>query len=791
MALIEEVIFNGFLSQVMNDIVDISKDKVKTAVKNKNAKQQNMESQIYNITIDVLNKITNGQYENNQDDIYDAAEKLLKSCIRNECNKIRNIKSCLEIFISNVDENKCFELQKIFFEELGKDEYRELYHAILLVLLERKNQYDYTVNEQLGQQLNSVEKKIDQLSENLNGRKNGSDCTAIQDNMVKDQNNKKQVYIHNWKKRLFLHIDNAENPITLADSFIIPNFKIRKFIKKIKLSFKENLDVVLEKFVEYDKTSSMLITGAPGIGKTSITAWMTNKYQNDDRIMVLRFRDWKKEELEKGLLRSICGTLACRQEDLENKILILDGFDEMKPLNIRERILEDFFNEILDLENFKCIITSRPFYVDSKSFENVIELLPFNISKIKSFYQKITGEELDEKDKKLDNVEVLGIPVILYMAIMSGVNIRESSSIPDLYNRIFAEKGGIFDRFCDDGIGYDGGAHLLRNGNNIKAYLHFLQELAFKMFENKGDPLSKKHCNFPRLAYQGKDISILEFPIKNFFENTDNSIEFIHRTIYEYFLSEYIYTLIHQSIDESTKDFSVMLCELFKTGMLSKEIVEFLKFRFYKSKDLQPLSDIVNQSFQLMLQKGMTYYHPKNIQKNNIVESEMRIFTNTLELRHAIGDYHINIGKLLNVYLRYNSQSFLKLDGENLRALDLCYARLNKADLKGAQMEGCTLVEAHLFAADLEQANLTRADLRGADLESSNLKEAKLSGANLERARFIDAVLTGIDLDHAKLKGAIFDDSQIADLEKNYNLTGTKVYINATQEIISYKEYRK
>lgn len=65
---------------------------------------------------------------------------------------------------------------------------------------------------------------------------------------------------------------------------------------------------------------------------------------------------------------------ACKKSDLEGKILILDGFDEMKTLNIRDKLLMDFMVDIKDLLNFKCIITSRSAYINLDDYENIIEL---------------------------------------------------------------------------------------------------------------------------------------------------------------------------------------------------------------------------------------------------------------------------------------------------------------------------------------------------------------------------------------------------------------------------------
>lgn len=196
---------------------------------------------------------------------------------------------------------------------------------------------------------------------------------------------KKQKYIENWNSRMFLHVDDDENPITLADAFIMPNFEMHKSIKRIG-SYSDSFEKLIDKFIKYDRTSIMLIRGVPGIGKSTITSWIADKYKDDKSILILRFRDWNKDELEKGFLNAICKKLDCKNEDLENKVLGLDGFDEMKALNLREKLLNEFVNDIKDLENFKCIITSRTNYISSKNFDIALELSPFNYRQIRIFY---------------------------------------------------------------------------------------------------------------------------------------------------------------------------------------------------------------------------------------------------------------------------------------------------------------------------------------------------------------------------------------------------------------------
>ncbi len=577
---------------------------------------------------------------------------------------------------------------------------------------------------------------------------------------VKFQNNKKEVYIKNWNSRLFLHQNNDENPITLADAFIMPDYKMYKSVKKIGFSVNDTLDEIIIKFVKYNKTSTMLITGVPGIGKSSITSWIVNEYKDNNDIMVLRFRDWESEDIENGLLKAVYNTLECKKKDLENKILIIDGFDEIKSLNERENLLDSFIVAIKDFENFKCIITSRPAYIGISYFQNVLELKKFDIDKVEIFYKKITGNLLDKQQKIESNLEVLGIPVILYMAIMSNVDISENPTKPELYNRIFAEEGGIFDRFYIDGIGYDGGSHILRNKQNVKIYLEFLQKVSFEMFESNHLVL-KENYQIPDLEFNGNHLSVLEFPIKHFFECAETNIEFIHKSIYEYFISEYIFIEICKGIKFSKEDFAGILGNLLKRNYLSMEILIFLEFKI-RNSEIKERFDIINDTFGLMLQDGMTYHTGKCYK--NVIDCELCIFVNMLEIVHLWENGFLRFEQSIFNYIKYNKKLKLNLKradlkGLKLEALDFKRAKLRRANLVHANLVHANLVGVDLVESNLAEANLSGADLRDAKLNEANLRkvnfyEAKLNNVKLIRADLTEARLIRADLREADLRGA-------------------------------------
>lgn len=773
MIFILEAFFSGCISKVINDSKDYSWVKIKSVINDRH--DQNISTRICRVIEKSLNMVTGNTYKNS-DDLYIAIEEIFNE-FKNHGDTLEPVKCGLKMLGADASDQRCENFLEKFYEGIRRDD--DLYKAVMMDLEQRDikiNQEGFQrINEKLDRNHREIVEKLDSINDNLNR----SSLINEENTNYKDlvfENNKKQDYIKIWNSRLFLHLDNDERPITLADAFIIPNYKKYHFLIGFfdedtldeDVSDENALDEVIEKFVNYEKTSTMLITGVPGMGKTSIVSWLAHKYETDDNLIILRFRDWDSEELYSGLLKAICNTLKCKRKDLNERFLVLDGFDEMKSLDRREDILSDFLNSIKDLEKSKIIITSRPTYITTFNFDNNIELLPFSAKKIQRFYKKITGIVLNTNEIDKSDLDVIGIPVILYMAIMSNIDITESSTKPELYNRIFAKRGGIFDRFSE----YDSGSQLLRNADNIEKYLEFLQKIAFKMFEKDNLLLSTNKCVIPKLKFEGKSVSILEFPIKHLFENIEANIEFIHKSVYEYFVSDYIFVSIFEMKDMSTKKLAGIFGYLLKSNVLSNEILEFLEYKIRNEANHE--FNIVNETFQLMLRGGMTYYIEKG--KKNILCCEMRIFANMLEFLHLWKDNCIKFNKSILNYLNCNigfklnlkkaDLRGINLNNMDLRGVNLEYAYLMNLDmrkicLENADLENAKLDKSNLCYSNLKEINLINASIIWADLSASDIRLAKISNAKMKNINFTGSDLRGSDLSKSNLEGACLNATQL------------------------------
>ncbi len=235
------------------------------------------------------------------------------------------------------------------------------------------------------------------------------------------------------------------------------------------------------------------------------------------------------------------------------------------------------------------------------------------------------------------------------------------------------------------------------------------------MYKKNSLVLRRRDCEIPRLEFQGNNVSILEFPIKHLFEETENNIEFAHKTMYEFFVSEHFFKVIRdiihsaKTVEELTGKLGCCMIE--DKEALPIEIYDFLQYKV--NLKLKEEFNIILDAFQLMLKDGMTYHIGRPYK--NVIDCELKIFANMLEFLH-LWKYQLSDVNLSEAsdFIKYNRKFVYNFEGMNLKGLDL---------------ENASLANSNLSEASLENANLSGADMRGA-----NLKKAKLSGTHLDNS---------------------------------------------------------
>lgn len=634
-----------------------------------------------------------------------------------------------------------------------------------------------------------------------------------------------QEYADKWDTNMFLNDfkewdENAGINVKLSDVYLeehLPHFigkhsdnkKINNILAELNnvLAELNNVSAKLKKALSqyinkhYGK-KMLLILGQPGIGKSTLITWITANFKERiENILVYQFStdlqniDWENKNKNPSMLDDILKELNLSNEELAGKTLIIDGFDEISIGNDRADILNRIYWQLKaksSLNDFSLIITCRENYIQKLwhvSCEYII-LQPWDEEQIRSFctvYSNKTECKISEKTimNILKNKEVLGIPLILYMVLALSISIEKESSIVDVYDKVFAIEGGIYDRCID----YDSYADL-HWISEVKKQIHQIsREIAFWMFENNPDEVSilqKKYyeiCDMViKESLKKKETIKQDLMIGSYFKRVRHcdgieteKIYFIHRSIYEYFVAEMIYNSIRNEMielsEESQKKFSGNISWFLKQGELTHTITEFLQHKILKLYD--NLNNEKKQVFYQwwenavgnMMNDGMFYYTKKNIQNlGDVMRKELQCFQNLVKIYCCLCNINENKyimtnidRKILEKYIRHCSVEFGYIKEENTENEEnffLNYIDFNNTNLININLKGANLAKANLEGADLTGANLTKVDLEDAKLVETDLTEANLTGADLERANLTGANLTGANLTGACLRGA-------------------------------------
>lgn len=782
MFIIDDEIISGFIGEAVSRSVDFSWTKIKEVVKNRKNKHQSIESQIYNVIVNVLNQITYNEFENDQDKIYQATENLLIGYKKDRCDTIEVVRSGLQILGESVNNDKYMEFKILLYQELCKKDYEELYRQIELLQQDEES----SKNSRIEEKVDKVQQSVDETNRKLDSFKESyREVDNVQNK--KPIKSRIQEYAGKWEANMFLNDfdkrdENAGINVKLREVYLEEHLPHYIWYKNNENEPSTDLKELLSEYIDEKRDSKMfLILGQPGIGKSTLITWIVaNLCERIDDILVYRFAsdlrnvDWKDGRISNKVLEE----LGLSHSDLNGKTLIIDGFDEVNiESNRRRDILDSLYGDWINnktIENFSLIITCRENYVSQFAILNCkyITLKPWDETQIRSFcniFQEKTKNSvsMDTIEKLLENKEILGIPLILYMTLALNISVEKEGSIVDVYDKIFSLEGGIYDR-CIDNKKF-GDNHRI---GEVKEQIHQIsREIALWMFENNPDMAIIPQKNYKNICIdimrkKEKEHESLEqdFLIGNYFKLVRHcegietqELSFVHRSIYEYFVIENICNnaielIIKKSDNESFRELSekiACICGMFLYGnRLSINMLDYMRHKI-KNSILNDSFSVINEAFQIMLNEGMTYYTGRCYK--NVVICEMNVFGNMLEIVHLWDDKIIDYNEKLVDYIHCNRETKL-----NLKKLDLRKANLRRANLSGIDLE-----EANLEEADLQEANLTRTNLKNANLKNAVLKDVILNNTVLTGTSFYGVNLDNIDLKKAEItakdvNGAIY-----------------------------------
>lgn len=444
----------------------------------------------------------------------------------------------------------------------------------------------------------------------------------------------------------------------------------------------------------------------------------------------------------------------------------------------------------------------------------------------------------------IKNKEILGIPLILYMILALDISIERESSVVDVYDKIFAMNGGIYDRCIDNKRFAD--EHRI---SAIKKQIHQVsREIAIWMFENEPNEAYIPHREYEDICdnvmqkqRKGKKDIKSDYLIGNYFQSIKHcegieteKLYFVHRTIYEYFVVETIYSSIENAMicfsDKSREELAGNIAVYLKRGKITNTIGEYLQHKIMKlystleNKEQQRFYLWWEETISMMMDVGMFYYTKKNIlYYMDIISKESQCFLNLLKILRLLPNMskrkyileEVDVSKIERyiklALIDYKAEAQhgieklnlnlknVKFDGAKLSRINLNGADLSNTDLSNTDLRGANLRGANLSSANLRGANLRGADLRDANLSSANLRDTDLRGADLRDANLVrkneirhnvQANLMGTNLTGTNLTGTRIERAQMDYLEKRFfEVKKARVFNEKNGEFMSYDEY--
>lgn len=700
----------------------------------------------------------------------------------------------------------------------------------LIKLLRESEQFEKDFLIQISNSVDDTNAEIQKVSnymqENFNKLDvNNQEILVILHSILKqtqspNMQNKKQTvksrtqeYADKWNVNMFLNdFDKRDKHagvnVKLKDVYLESHLPHYIWGKNPEDDPSTDLKNLLTEYIDENNGNKMLlILGQPGIGKSTLITWITANFTTRvDDIMVYQFAadlkdiDWQKSNISYEILEK----LGLLYNDLNGKTLILDGLDEISVGNSKE-ILDKIYWELIrgrNVERFSLIITCRENYINS--FEriqcNYITLLPWDEMQIKSFctlYQEKTMAVISEHTivRVIENKQILGIPLILYMVLALNIAVEKEGTIVDIYDKIFSLEGGIYDRCLYEQPHRIGG---------LKKQIHQIsRKIAIWMFENNPSEAYISPKKYAKICddvmeegeQENEDIK-QDFKIGNYFKLVKHcegveteELYFVHRSIYEYFVAETIYNSIENAMlqltEESKKELAGNIAVYLKEGQITNTIGEYLQFKILKlfnrldNEKQERFYQWWENTVGMMMTYGMFYFTGNNIRVyENIIERESICFVNLLKIlrlllrtskrNYIMKDIEVQlIGKYIKFlitnyedgelfkehYLNFRKMwlaeiilaridfAYADLRGAYLRSADLSMSNLHRADLRETNLINVNLRKVDLGNAKIRKSNLRKADLRDADLRGTNLRETNLSGANLQGANLKGAYL--------------------------------------------------
>ena len=203
-------VFGDFVAKAVSDSVDVLKDAIKDADLDRKSYNQNLQTRLYQLIVDALNRFTYNKYEK-QDKLYDASESIIKGYIKTQDN-VGAVKSGLKILVSGVNNDTCQEFLETLCGEICRDDNSDLYKEIEMLWKRRESEYFRGAFAKIDQndraifeQLNDLKEVLEFIKNNMSRQEDKSRHNRIP--IV----NRADEYAKKWNENVFLNNFNKRD----------------------------------------------------------------------------------------------------------------------------------------------------------------------------------------------------------------------------------------------------------------------------------------------------------------------------------------------------------------------------------------------------------------------------------------------------------------------------------------------------------------------------------------------------------------------------------------------------
>ena len=633
------------------------------------------------------------------------------------------------------------------------------------------------------------------------------------------------LYADSFVNSLFLHKNVSNTKVNLKNLFVIQKYRIISWDKVGDVE--KDLAEYLSNFINNDnETAFLFVEGDAGCGKSSLVSYLSYHYESngdlkrkvfgEKHLLTIRLRDIKAEkiresgELIQGILDYLqIKSLAELENEYQNAVIILDGFDELCIIENLTSNAEHFLYDLMALENYKMIITTRPKYIRIQQLDirkKHIILQHFDCQQRNEWLGKYIndcGETVDDHIRyyleRITDEDAFGIcdtPMTLYMIVGGKIENYALYNEWVLYHQIFYKELSQTEynkMFPNENRKY---SHEIFKYRDI--IYRISEEIAYKMYcmgnsrlYLSDEELKKIVEGFGIQDIKTKELAERCYALCSYWKtNSERGIvEFYHNNIRDFFLCEKIFREINEEYqqwkedsDKSNKEIIEKFCGLFQYGYLETMVSKFILLRTLNSKregqgidfpkiekDVKRLPDI----FEYMLTQNSLYIY---YGKNNPIQIIINILSCVIQIYRHIYEPYLKEGEVIawwNNIEAVNKNGLLKFLFQyifikvplTLQYGD-CLTLASKADFSDVDLQSCDLRNVGFNYSVMKNVNLSNTILCGADFSNTDLYNADFTNADMHYSCLSNAKLEKCNMTGVDLRGTDLPDEYCSDVQE-------------------------